>query len=69
VRKKLISKSSILYENRGPVALCVNGAVVVTIDDIIPLPEIEVVETIVFWTGEGGLGGEIPPMVATVEGV
>jgi hypothetical protein len=47
----------------------VNEAVIATIDGIITLPEVVVVETMVVWTGKGGLEGKIPPMVAIVEGV
>jgi hypothetical protein len=47
----------------------VNGAVVVTEDDIKPLPKVEVVETMVVYTDEGGLGGGIPPVVVSIEGV
>jgi hypothetical protein len=64
-----VSKLGILYENRGPVALCVNDAVITTMDGIRPLPEVEVVETIVAQTCEGELGGGTPPFVAAVEGV
>jgi hypothetical protein len=68
VRIEFVSKLGILYENRGP-AIYVNDAVVVTIDEIRPLPEVEVVETIVVQTYEGELGGGTPPIVAAVEGV
>jgi hypothetical protein len=57
------------YENGGPVALCVNGAVVVVDDGIRPLPEVEGVETTVVQTDEGGLGGNIPPVVVAEMGV
>jgi hypothetical protein len=56
-------KSGIPYENEGSVALCVNIAVVVADDGIGPLPKVEGVETTVVWTDEGGLGGNIPPVV------
>jgi hypothetical protein len=70
VRTEFVSKSGIPYENGGPVALCVNGAVIAAIDGIRPLPEVEVVETIVVQTDEGGLGGRNAPLVvAVVEGV
>jgi hypothetical protein len=69
VRTEFVSKLGIPYENGGPVALCVNGAVIAAIDGIRPLPEVEVVETIVVWTDEGGLGGGMPPVVAVIEGV
>jgi hypothetical protein len=55
--------------NGGPVALCVNGAVVVTNDGIKPLPELKGVKIIVVWSSEGGLGGKIPPMVVAEMGV
>jgi hypothetical protein len=47
VRTKFVSKPGIPYENRGPIALCVNGVVFATIEDIRPFPEVKVVETIV----------------------
>jgi hypothetical protein len=47
----------------------VNKAVITTIDGIRPLPEVEVVKTIVVRTDEGGLGGVTPPMVTAIEGV
>jgi hypothetical protein len=68
VRTKFISKSSIPYENGGPIAICVNGAVICTIDGIKPLLEVEAIETIVFRTDEGGLGGGMPLVVAVIEG-
>jgi hypothetical protein len=46
-----------------------NGAVITTIEGIIPLPKVEAVETMVVWNDEGGLGGGTPPIVAVVEGV
>jgi hypothetical protein len=69
VRTVFVSKLGIPYENGGLITLCVNGAVVTAIDGIRPLPEVEVVETMVVWTDEGGLGGRMPLMVAVVEGV
>jgi hypothetical protein len=66
---KFISKLGIPYENGGSVALYVNGEMVIAIDGIKPLPKVEVVETMVVHTNEGGLGGGMPPMVAVVEGV
>jgi hypothetical protein len=69
VRTELVSNMSILYENRGPVALCVNDAVITEIDRIGLLPKVEAVETIVVWTYEGDLGGKMTPLVAFVEGV
>jgi len=53
VRIEFISKPSIPYENGGRIALCVNGAVNAAIDEIGPLPEVEVVETMVVWIVEG----------------
>jgi hypothetical protein len=47
----------------------VNEAVIATIDGIKPLPEVEAVETMVVWTIEGGLGGEMPPIMVVIEGV
>jgi hypothetical protein len=69
VRTEFVSKSGIPYEKGGPVALCVNGAVIATINGIRSFPEVEVVETIVVQTGEGELGGGTPPVVVVVEGV
>jgi hypothetical protein len=69
VRTKFVSKSSILYENGGPVTLCVNEVVIVAIEGIIPLFEVEVVKTIMVRTDEGELGGGTPAVVAAVEGV
>jgi hypothetical protein len=69
VRTKFISKPDVPYENGGPIALYVNGAVITSIDRIKPLPEVEAVETIMFLIKEGGLGGGTPPIVAIVEGV
>jgi hypothetical protein len=43
--------------------------VIATIEGIKPLAEIEVVETIVAQTYEGDLGGGMPPVVISVEGV
>jgi hypothetical protein len=59
----------ISYENGGPITLYVNVAVIIAIDGVRPLPEVEAVKTIVVRTGEGGLGGGMPPMVAVIEGV
>jgi hypothetical protein len=36
---EFISKSGIPYENGGPVTLCVNGAVIATIDEIDHCPK------------------------------
>jgi hypothetical protein len=60
---KFKSNPGIPYENGGLVALYVN-VVVVTVDDgIRPLPKVEGVETTMFWTNEGRLGGNIPPVL------
>jgi hypothetical protein len=47
----------------------VKGAVAATIDGIGPLLEVEVVETMVAQTGDGGLGGGISPLVTTIVGI
>ena len=39
------------------------------IDRIKPLLEVEVVETMMVQTDQGGLGGGTPPIVVAVEGV
>jgi hypothetical protein len=36
-----MSNLSILYENGGPIALCVNGVVLTAMDGMGPLPEVE----------------------------
>ena len=64
-----MSKPGIPYENGGPIALCMKGAVIAIINEIKPLPEVEAVETIVAWTSKGELGGETPLVVVVVEGV
>jgi hypothetical protein len=69
VRTEFISKLGIPYENRGPITLCVNSAMVASIDGIRSLFEVEVVETIVVHTYEGELGGGTPPVVEVIEGV
>jgi hypothetical protein len=69
VRTEFVSKPGIPYENGGPVALYVNGAMIVAIDEIRPLPEVEAVDTIVVWTCKGELGDKMPPVVVVVEGV
>jgi hypothetical protein len=43
--------------------------VIATIDVIRPLPEVEVVETMVVWTDDGWLGGIKPPVATIVEGI
>jgi hypothetical protein len=43
--------------------------VATTIDGIGPLFEVEVVETMVAQTGDGGLGGGKSPVVTTVVGI
>jgi len=55
------------YENRGPVALWVKGAVISAIYEIRPLAEVEAVETIVVWIDDGWLGGGKPPIMASIE--
>ena len=52
---KFVSKLGIPYENGGPVALWVKGAVITSIDRIKPLLEVEAVDTMVFQNGKGGL--------------
>jgi hypothetical protein len=52
-----VSKLGIPYKNRGPVALCVNGAMITAMDGIKSLPEVEMVETKVARACEGELGG------------
>jgi hypothetical protein len=44
---EFVLKLGIPYENGGPVALCVSGAVIISMDEIKPLPEVEAVETMV----------------------
>ena len=44
-----------MYENRGPVALCVKGVVSAAIDGIRPLLEVEAVDTMVASIDNGGL--------------
>jgi hypothetical protein len=68
-RKVLVPKPGIPYENGGPISLWVNGAVITTIDRIIPLLEVEAVDTIVVHTDDGLLGGGTPPVVTVVEGI
>jgi hypothetical protein len=62
-------KPGIPYENRGLVALWVKGAVIAAIETIRLLPEVEAVETIMFWTDDGWLGGKKTPVVTVVEEV
>jgi hypothetical protein len=69
VRIEFVSKSSMLYENRGPIAFYVNDAVIVSTDIIRPLPKVDVVETIMVRTDEGGLGGGMPSVLVVIEGV
>ena len=38
-------------------------------DGIGPLCDVEAVETMVAWTGDGGLGGENSPVVTTIVGI
>jgi hypothetical protein len=63
-----VPELSISYENEGPVTLGVKGVVAAVIDGIRPLCELEVVETMVPWTGDGGLGGGNSFVVTTVVG-
>jgi hypothetical protein len=65
----LVLKPGIPYENGGPIALLVNGSMIAAIDKIRPLPEVEAVDTIVVWTGDGWLGGRKTLVVTTVEGI
>jgi hypothetical protein len=60
---------SILYENEGPITLCVKGAVSVTKDEIRPLLKVEAVETVVARTGDDGVGGGTPPVTTTMVGI
>jgi hypothetical protein len=62
----IVLNPSILYENRGPVALWVKGAVISSIDRIRPFPEVEAVETIVAQIDDSWLGGGTPPVVNVV---
>jgi hypothetical protein len=57
------------YENGGPVALYVKGAVAIAKDGIGPLLEVEAVETVVARTGDGGVGGGTPPVTTTMAGI
>jgi hypothetical protein len=66
---EFVSKLGIPYENGGHVALYVNREVVITIDKIRPLLKVDVVDTMVVLTDEGGLGGGMPPVVVVIEGV
>jgi hypothetical protein len=66
---EFVSKPSIPYEIGGLIGLYLNGAVVIATDRIRPLPDVEGAKTIVVETSEGGLRGEIPPMVAVFKGV
>jgi hypothetical protein len=47
----------------------VKGVVAITKDEIGPLCEVVAVETMVAKTDDGGLGGEISPVVTTVVGI
>jgi hypothetical protein len=64
-----VSKLGIPYENRGLITLCINDAMITTMDGIRPLPKVEAVDTIVARTCKGELGSGTPPVVAIVEGV
>jgi hypothetical protein len=59
----------IMYENGGPVTLYVKGEVVIAKYGIRTLLEVEVVETVVARTNDGGVGGRTPPMTTTVAGI
>jgi hypothetical protein len=63
----LVPKPGIPYENGGPIALWVNGVVIVAIDRIRPLPEVEAVENIVAQIDDGWLGGKKTPVVRVVD--
>jgi hypothetical protein len=58
-----------MYENVGFVVLWVKGVAIAAIDRIVPLAEVEAVETIVVQTRDDWLGGGKPPVVKVVEGV
>jgi hypothetical protein len=58
-----------MYENGGPVTLCVKGIVSTAIDGIGPLLEVGVVDTMVARTNDSGLGGGIPPLVEILVGI
>jgi hypothetical protein len=47
----------------------VKGVVVAAKDGIRPLCKVVVVETMVAWTNDGGLGDENSPVVTTVVGI
>jgi hypothetical protein len=47
----------------------VKGVVAIAKDGIKPLCDVEVVETMVAQTGDGGLGGGNSPVVTTVVGI
>lgn len=62
----LILELGIPYENGGPVALWVKGAVAVAIYELGPLLEVEAIETMVVQAGDGGFGDRIPPVTTTM---
>jgi hypothetical protein len=58
-----------LYENRGLIALGVKGVVAAAKDRIVPLCNVEVVETLVARTNDSGLGDENSHVGTTVVGM
>jgi hypothetical protein len=60
-------KPGIPYENRGLVALLLKGSVIGIIEGIIPLPELEVVDTIMVEVGDGWFGKAF--VVTVVDGI
>jgi hypothetical protein len=52
---EFVSKPSIPYENGGPVALWVKGAVITIIEGIRPFPKVEAVKMMVVQTGDDSL--------------
>jgi hypothetical protein len=59
----------ILYENGGPITFCVKGSIAIAKDGIGPLLEVEAAETMVAWSGDGGVGGGKPPVTTTMIGI
>jgi hypothetical protein len=60
-------KPGIPYENRGLVTLLLKGSVIGIIEGIIPLPELEVVDTIMVELGDGWFGKAF--VVTVVDGI
>jgi hypothetical protein len=58
---EFVLKLGIPYENGGPVALWVKGAVITIIEGIRPFPKVEAVETMVVLTDDDLLGGGKTP--------